>query len=179
MRNLRRTALSLVLAVALLAALAVPAFASNPTVSITVSARLISITNTEDTWAIGVVAVTNTKYFSADNLQNNTYSRITNTGNVPVTVKISGTDFVAGNATFNWVLAAAAGNQTYSLKANWDGGATYNITVKKADPETLVAGLAKASTHDWSMLFTAPDEFHIDDDGLDKSASVTLVTSSA
>jgi len=177
MRNLKRTALSLVLAVALLGAMAVPAFAQNPTVSITVSARLISITNTKDVWAIGVVTVNDVKYFSTDNTQNDTWSEIENTGNVAVNIAILGTDFVAGNTTFNWVLADTAGDQTYSLFANTDGTGTYNIEVKKAAPNTLKAGLAKGGKHTWSMNFTAPSAFHVDDDGLDKAASVTLVTS--
>jgi len=177
MRNLRRTALSLVLAVALLGAMAVPAFAQNPQVSITVSAQLVSITNSKATWAIGVVTVDAVKYFSTDNTQNDTWSEIENTGNVAVTVAISGTDFVAANTTFNWVLADTAGDQTYSLYANTDGTATYDIEVKKVSPDNLVVGLAKGGKHTWSMNFTAPSAFHVDDDGLDKSASVTLVTS--
>ena len=177
MRNLRRTALSLVLAVALLGAMAVPAFASNPTVSITVSAQLVSITNSKTTWEIGVVAVNGTAYFSANNAKDNTWSRITNTGNVDVTVKISGGNFVAGNVSYNWVLAGTAGDQAYSLYANSDEGETYDVEVDTAGTNTLKAGLTKGSHHDWSMLFTAPTAFHVDDDGLDKSASVTLVTS--
>jgi len=178
MRNLRRTALSLVLAVALLGAMAVPAFAQNPTVSITVSAQMIAITNSEATWTIGVVSINDTKYFSGDNTQDDDYSTITNTGNVAVNVALHGTDFVAANATFNWVLAAAAGNQTYSLYANKAATPTvYDVEVKKADYANIVEGLAAAGTNKWSMNFTAPSAFHVDDDGLDKAASVTLVAS--
>ena len=180
MRNLRRTALSLVLAVALLGAMAVPAFASNPKVSITVRAEMVSIVNSEATWAIGLVTVDAVKYFSADNLQDDDYSTITNNSNVAVDITIAGTDFVAANATFNWVLAAAAGNQTYSLYANKELTPTvYDVQVKKADPVYIVEGLAAAGTNKWSMNFTAPSAFHVDDDGLDKAASVTLVASKA
>ena len=177
MRNLRRTALSLVLAVALLAVMAVPAFAANPTVSITVSAQMIAITNSKTTWEIGVVVVNDFKYFSTDNSKNDTWSQVANVGNVAVDIALQGTDFVAANTTFNWVLADTAGDQTYSLYANTDGTATYDIEVKKVSPDNLVVGLAKGGKHTWSMNFTAPSAFHVDDDGLDKSASVTLVTS--
>ena len=178
MRNLRRTALSLVLAVALLGAMAVPAFAANPVVSITVSAQMIAITNSEATWAIGVVAVTNTKYFSADNSQDDDYSQVENTGNVAVDIQIQGTDFEGGD--YDWTLAAAAGNQTYSLHANSEGTPTvYDVEVKSSSYGNLTTGLAKDATYDWSMKFVAPDEFHVDDDGESKAASVTLVASKA
>jgi len=178
MRNLRRTALSLVLAMALLVVTAVPAGAQNPTVSITVRAQTISITNSKATWDIGLVTVSDTKYFSTDNAQDDDWSRITNTGNVAVDVAISGTDFVAANTTFNWVLAAAAGDQIYSLYANKQATPTvYDVEVKKAAPVNIVTSLAAAGTNDWSMNFTAPSAFHAEDNGLEKAATVTLVAS--
>jgi len=55
--RIRQLGLSLVLAVALLVVLAVPAFAANPTVSITVTAQVVAITNSQANWGIGVVDV--------------------------------------------------------------------------------------------------------------------------
>jgi hypothetical protein len=41
--------------------------ADNPTVTITVQAQIVSITNSHDTWTIGLVTTNDVKYFSADN----------------------------------------------------------------------------------------------------------------
>ena len=176
----RRALLSLVLAMALLVVMAVPVGAANPTVTITVSAQVISITNSHPTWNIGLVTVSAVKYFSADNSQDDDYATITNTGNVAVNVAISCTDFVAANTTFNWVLAAAAGDQIYSLYANLAATPTvYDVEVKKSTPNyvTAVGGLAAGNTNKWSMNFTAPSAFHAEDNGLDKTATVTLAAS--
>ena len=84
MRKTRRVALSLVLAMALMLVLAFPAGAANPTVSITVTAEVVSITNTQSTWAIGTVATTATVYFSTDGNQDDDWSQVENTGSVAV-----------------------------------------------------------------------------------------------
>ena len=177
MRNLRRTALSLVLAVALLGAMAVPAFAGNPQVSITVRAGVVSITNSQDEWEIGIVEAGGAakKWGSSD-----TYSTLTNTGTVNVDVEIQGADLThAGNATLNWVLSATGdpGDQLYGLNATTTG--TYNIIVKKTPFNKLVTDLPHTSsnTKDWSMEFYTPTAFNAGDDGGLKSTSVTLVAS--
>jgi len=170
--------LSLVLALALVVAFTAPAFAQNPTVSITVRARLIAITNSEDTWDIGIVVVNDEKYFSVDNAKDNTYSTITNAGNVAVDVEIQGTDLVAVDTTYNWTLNATAGDQHFSLHANSEATPDdYDVEVKKASYNDLCTDLAAAGTYDWSMLFVAPSAFHTSDDGEAKSATVTLVAS--
>jgi len=177
MRNLRRTALSLVLAVALLAAMAVPALAANPTVSITVRARVVAITNSQDTWDVGIVVTSaEVKWGSSD-----TYSTLTNIGTVNVDVEIQGADLVASNTTHNWVLAddGTPGDQIYGLKATTTG--TYNITVKKTPFNDLVTNLPHTSSHtkEWSMTFYVPTAFNAGDDGAEKSSTVTLVASVA
>jgi len=176
----RRALLSLVLAMALVVVTAVPAGAANPTVSITVRAQTISITNTQNTWGLGEVVVSESyKWGSSD-----TYSTVTNTGNVNVDVTIRGTDCVAVNTTFNWVLAdtSVPGDQIYGLNATITS--TYNIIVKKTEGggfNELVSDLPHTAlnTQDWSMTFYTPTAFHAEDDGLDKSATVTLVASKA
>ncbi len=177
MKRFRRIALSLMLAITLMAVLAVPAAATNPTVSITVTAEVVSITNTMDTWAIGTVAVNDVVYFSATGAEDDDYSTITNTGSVAVDVEIQGTDFEGGD--YDWTLAASSGNQTYSLYANnTTGGPNYAIEVKSSEPyNDLVTDLAVSGTYDWSMKFTAPTAFNPSDDGNEKSATVTLVAS--
>ena len=178
MRKFRRIGISLVVAVLLLVGLVVPVGATNPTVTITVTAQVVSITNSQSTWAIGMVTLDDVKYFSADNLQNDTYSLITNTGSVTVDVEIQGSNFEGGS--YDWTLAAAAGNQTYSLYANKAATPTvYDVEVKTSGYVDITAagGLAAEGTNAWSMNFTAPNEFSASDDGNAKNATVTLVAS--
>lgn len=179
---MKRKFLTLGIALAMVATLIVPSavLADNPTVGITVSAQTMSITNTMDTWAIGAVVVDDVKYFSADNTQNDTYSQIENTGNVAVDVEIQGEDIDGGD--YDWALATAAGDQIYSLYANTpSGGANYTIEVKSAaEYSKICTNLPYAEgtdTYDWSMMFEAPSAFDANDDGLSKSATVTLVAS--
>ena len=176
MRKIRRLGLSLVLAVLMLVGLTVPA-AANEVVTIYVSAQFVAITNSEAVWNITVVGLGGTAYFSATNAEDDTYSQILNTGNVACNVSLHGTDFVATNTSYNWDLDTAAGNQTYSLYTNSGGVPTvYDVEVREeAVFANLCTSLAPAGTYDWSMLFTAPDEFHATDDGGYKTASVTLV----
>lgn len=176
MKRLRGISLSLMLAVALLTMLAVPAFAANPTVSITVTAEVVSITNTEATWAIGTVATDAVVYFSATGSQDDDYSQITNTGSVAVDVEIQGTDIEGGD--YDWTLAAAAGSETYQLYANSESTPTvYDVEVKSSVYNDLTTNLAADGTYDWSMEFTAPSAFNAADDGNEKTATVTLVAS--
>lgn len=176
MRKIRRVALSLVLAVALLAVFVAPVAAANPTVSITVTAEVVSITNTQSTWGIGVVVVDDVKYFSADNLQDDDYSQIENTGSVAVDVEIQGTDIEGGS--YDWTLAATTGSEQYSLYANSESTPTlYDVEVKSSAYNDLTTNLAVDATYDWSMKFTAPSAFNANDDGEQKTATVTLVAS--
>ena len=176
MKQFRRIALSLALTVALLGLFAVPAFAANPTVSITVTAEVVSITNTQATWAIGTVATDAVVYFSATGSQDDDYSQIENTGSVAVDVEIQGTDIEGGD--YDWTLAAAAGSETYSLYANSESTPTvYDIEVKSSSYNDLTTNLAASGTYDWSMKFTAPSAFNAADDGNQKTATVTLVAS--
>jgi hypothetical protein len=179
MRNLKRTALSLVLALALVVAFTAPAFAQNPTVTITVSARLIAITNTQNTWDIGVVVAGGSAvYFSADGNADVDYSQIENTGNVAVDVEFQGTDFEGG--AYDWTLGASAGDQIVKIAANTVAAPTvYDVLLKTSEFNDLVTGLAKDGTYDWSMEFTPPTAFHASENGAEKEATVTLVASAA
>jgi len=176
-RKIRRLGLSLVLAVLLALGFVVPAMAGNPTVTIYVSAKVVSISNSQATWNITVVAPNAVAYFSANNLQNNTYSQITNTGNVAVDVTPQCTDFVASNVSYNWELDTNAGDQAYSLYFNTEAGAdTYNVEIDE-DGTAWINELAVDDIYDWSAKFTAPTVFHVDDDGSYKQATITLVSS--
>lgn len=156
-----------------------PAFAVNPHVDISVSAALVAATNSQGSWALGYVEINNVLYFSADNLQDDDYSQVENTGNVPCTVTLQGTKLDDTDGAYDWLLTTAAGNQTYSLKANSEGAPTvYALEVKSAAVYTeLVHELddSVADTYDWSMKFTAPNEFSATDDGTQKDSILTLV----
>lgn len=176
---MRRTLL-LGLAIALVVALMSPLLvsAADPTVNITVTAEVIAITNTQATWAIGTVAVNDTKYFSATNAQDDDYSQIENTGNVAVDVEIRGTDLVG--SSYTWTLGTTAASETYSLYANKQATPTvYDVEVKKAAYVDIVTALAAAGTNTWSMKFTAPTAFNAGEAGDEKSATITLVASKA
>jgi hypothetical protein len=178
MKKFRKIGLSLVLAVALLVAFAFPVGATNPTVAITVTAQVISITNDKNTWAIGTVAVDAVVYFSTNGAQDDDWSTITNTGSVTEDVEIQGTNIEGGS--YDWTLQSAAGNKIYSLYANKAATPTvYDVEVKTSDyvDITPAGGLAPDGTNKWSMNFTAPSAFDALDDGNEKTATVTLVAS--
>ena len=173
---MKKVILSLLLAVVMLLGLSIPVMAADPTVTITVAATVISITNTQSTWAIGSVEPDDVIYFSATGLQNDTYSQVENTGNVSVDVEIQGTDFEGG--TYDWVLQSAPGDQIYSLYANSEATPTvYDVEVKSSVYGDLTTDLATSGTYDWSMKFTAPTVFDPADAGASKDATVTLVAS--
>lgn len=177
MKRFRRIGLSLVIAVAMLVAFALPV-AANTTVTITIAAEIVAITNTMDAWAIGAVpAGTVAKYFSANNLEDIDYSLITNTGNVAVNVAIQGTNFEGG--AYDWTLAAAAGGQTYSLHAYNVTAAAYSIEVKSSAYNNICAALPAtgSDTYAWSMKMMTPTTFDPADLGNNKTATVTLVAS--
>jgi len=176
--RIRQLGLSLVLALALLGALAVPAFAANPTVSITVTAEVVAITNTQANWAIGVVDTSATVYFSATGAQDDDYSQITNTGSVTVDIEIQGTLIEGGD--YDWALDATGtpGSEIYGLLANSEAAPTvYDIVVKPSAYVDLIAGLVKTDTYDWSMKFLGPTAFNANDAGAEKTSTVTLVAS--
>jgi hypothetical protein len=168
---------SLVLALCLVLMPVFGAFATNPTVVMTVTAGIVSINNTQASWALGYATVNETIYFSANNSQDDNYSMITNTGSLACDIEIQGTDFDGGS--YPWTLGAASGNQTYSLYANSSNGtSTYDIEIQSSGyTDPLVENLTAGATYVWSMKFTAPNEFNASDDKAQKSATVTLVAS--
>lgn len=165
-----------VLVVILLLAVVLPAnlvFAADPEVAITVSAQVISITNTITTFPIGTVEAGDgaTKWGASD-----TYSQAENTGNVAVDIELRGEDIEGG--TYDWTLGAAAGDKIYQLYANTEGAPTvYSIEIKSSAYTDLTTNLAVDATYDWSMEFTPPTIFDAADDGAEKSSTLTLVAS--
>lgn len=168
-RKLLAVAMAVVMTICLLP---MPVSGADPTVTITVSATVISITNTEATWAIGVVEAGDgaTKWGAS-----NTHSQVNNTGNVAVDVEIQGTNLTDG---YNWTLGAAAANKTYQLYANTQAvPETYDVEVAVTGYNDLLTNLTADSVYNWSMEFTPPTIFDPDDDGANKTATITLVAS--
>lgn len=174
MKRIRRIGLSLVLAVALLVSFAAPALADNPTVSITVTAEVVSITNSKSTWGIGTVTVDAVVYFSTDGSEDADWSQIVNTGSVAVDVQIQGTDL---SGTPTWTLASSTDTDQYSLYAYNVTATDYTIEVKSGAYNDIVVDLAADGAYDWSMKFTAPSAFGGTEDGNEKSGTITLVAS--
>ena len=176
-RNVKRIILSLTLTLLMLALPASSAMAADPQVEITVAAVLVAATNSEATWAIGPVIVDQVVYFSVDNTQDDNYSTIDNTGNVPLDIALQGTNFEGG--AYDWTLASSAGDQQYSLYANsTNGSSTYDIIeINTGGSNDLVTALPVSYDYVWSMKLTAPTAFNASDAGASKSANVTLVLS--
>ena len=172
--------LGVLLAMVMLLTLVLPAAGANPTVSITVSAETISITNTQSAWAIGTVAVDDVVYFSADGTQEDNYSRIENTGNANCDIEIQGTNIEGGD--YDWTLSntGTAGDQICAIHAiTGNGSGTYTTVVKTSAYNDLTTNLSTSEYWDWSMKWTSPTAFNASDDGSSKSGTITLVASAA
>ena len=166
----------------LLAGMVVPSavFAAPVTVTIHVTAQVVSITNDKDSWELGTITEGQILYFSNDNAQDNDWSTITNTSNVYVDVELRGTDIVPVDPAYTWTLASENTTETYCLYANRLATPTvYDVEVKSAATYNFVTavatGLAPLATNEWSMKFTAPTAFNVLDDGLEKESVLTLV----
>lgn len=175
-KMIRKTLLAMLLVIAVcVSLLPVPALAADPTVTITVSATVVAVTNSQATWIIGNVEPDDTKYFSADNDQDDDYAQLNNTGNVAIDIEVQCTDIEGGD--YDWTLANTTASETYNLTANSDEATTYDINLTSAGYPDLKADLAVDAVWNWSMVFVAPSAFHAADDGVNKSATVTLVAS--
>jgi hypothetical protein len=174
---MRRLVASLALALVLVLVPSISALAAGHVVSITVTAKLIKIENTMDTWEMGIIEVDDIVYFSATGDADPDYSQIENVGNVPVNIEIQGTD-IDGTGDLDWVLASTADVEQYCLYANSEATPTvYDVEVASSGYSNLVENLLVDDTYDWSMKFTAPSAFDALEDGEEKTASVTLVAS--
>lgn len=175
---MRRKLLIGLLIVSLLLTVVLPCstvLAADPEVSITITAHLVAITNTQNSFAVGVVEASDgaTKWGASD-----THSQVENTGSVAVDVELQGTDLEGG--VYDWTLGAAAGDKIYQLYANTEGAPTvYSIEIKSSVYTDLTTSLAADGTYDWSMEFTPPTIFDAADDGTQKSSTLTLVASAS
>lgn len=152
--------LSLVLALAV--CLGGSAVALAATIGITVEGKEIAISISPTSYDFGQVAESETK---ATGL---TYFTLSNDGNVQVDTQIQG-QALSGTGATDWALGAAAGADTYALKAGAD--AAYDITVATSATD-FVLDLAASGTEDFGLEFTAPTS--ITDTNDVKSGDVTI-----
>lgn len=172
----KRIFLTILLTLILIIQIPAHALAADPTVTIIFNFQVVGITNTQTTWTMADADVDDILYFSADNSQDDDYSQIENTGNVAADVEIQGTNMEGGD--YDLTLAAAAGDQQYSLYANSsNASSTYDIEVKSSSYNDIVTSLGPGAVYNWSMKLTAPTAKNASDDGSNKTATVTLVAS--
>jgi len=152
---------------------AVPALALNSAeVVITAEGECLAITNTEASFAVGIIAEGGTKKWG----DSDTQSLVTNAGNVTVKVVVTGTDLVGTAST--WVLADTAASMIYAISANDIGAGTlYTHAILKSGGPTLVASLGSAATGQWSMEFYAPTALTELDAADPLTGTVTLTAS--
>lgn len=112
---MRRIALSLMVALFLSVSVVATTWAANPTVTFTVTARVVSISNTPSSWDFELVDTSSTYETGL------TCFNTTNVGNVEVDISISGSNMTGGGYT--WVISdtATPDDMVYGLKAGVDG----------------------------------------------------------
>ena len=156
MKGLFKRKLALILmVVALVTAIVIPmsvSAASTATVVITASGTYVAITNSQASWAIGQVATSATNTWgSATN-----YSTISNTGNVSVSIFLTGNNLIGSTDT--WTLNTSPGTETYQLEDNMATASTFNQNITTGSV-TAKTGVAAAATAVWSMIFIGPTSF--------------------
>lgn len=130
------------------------------------------ITNTPDTWSIGIVAVGSSSNTTID------YFAINNTGNCPVDITIQGTNLTAGDDTWELAADATPGENIYGLMAGLDDGDDLFDTVVNLTANTFVTNLAEAVTQNWGLNMSMPTSLS-GFDGNNMTGTVTLVASAA
>lgn len=154
--------LTLSLVLALVVCLSASAVALAATIGITAEGKEIAISVSPTSYDFGLVAESEVK---ATGL---TYFTLSNDGNVQVDTQIQGAA-LSGTGATDWALGAAAGADTYALKAGT--AAAYDITVATSATD-FVIDLAVSGTEDFGLQFTAPTS--ITDTNDQKSGDTTI-----
>ena len=151
----KRKLVLILMVVALVTAIVIPMSVSavtTATVVITASGTYVAITNSQASWAIGQVATSATNTWgSATN-----YSTISNTGNVSVSIFLTGNNLIGSTDT--WTLNTSPGTETYQLEDNMATASTFNQNITTGGV-TAKTGVAAAGTAVWSMIFIGPTSF--------------------
>jgi hypothetical protein len=142
------------------------------------------MTNSENTWAVGVVAISTTYWWTAAGTAPDPEpfeaadmkSTITNTGSVAEDIDIKVAAFTGG---VGWTIStdATPAEGEISIRAGITGTANAAAMVQVITTDTeLVDNLAAAGTKLWCMNMITPGSFT---DGVEKSGTVTLTCSAA
>jgi hypothetical protein len=182
---MKRLIISVLIALTLLLSIAAPAMAlTTATVTITATPTYIALTNSENSWAVGVVAVSSTYWWTAAGTApdpspfeaNDMKSTITNTGSVAEDIDIKVAAFTGG---VGWTISTddSPAEGEISLRAGITGTANEAGMVQVITTDTeLVDSLAAAGTKAWCAELETPSSFT---DGAQKSGTVTLTASAA
>jgi hypothetical protein len=142
--------------------------ATTATVVITATGQYVAITNSQTTWALGTVGAGATSTWGTSN----SYSTLSNTGNVAVSVFLTGANLIGVSDT--WVLATAPGTLTYELQDNMATVGTFSQAITGAGV-TAKTGVAAAAAVPWSMVFLGPSSLT----GYNGTALTATITISA
>lgn len=165
---MRKMALSLMVALLLTLTVVATTEAANPAITITVTARAVSVSNTPSSWDFDLVG-TNSTYETGLTCFNTT-----NVGNVEVDISISGSNMTGGGFTWELSDTATPDDMVYGLKAGLSGG-NYTIIVKLNSPYNYLAENVTVDTsQQWGLRIWTPTDY---DDGNDKTGTVTITAS--
>jgi hypothetical protein len=181
---MKRILVSLLLALVMVFSMVLPVMAdTTAVVTITATPTYIALTNSEDAWAMGVVAASSTYWWTADGLEpspNDNYaaedmkSTITNTGSVAEDIDVKVAAFTGGAG---WAIStdATPAENEISIRAQITGGSTETLIQVITTDTELKDNLAAAGTVKW-MMEAKTGTFT---DGVEKSGTVTLTASAA
>jgi hypothetical protein len=176
--------IGILLAISLVLGVSVPAFAATTAdVTITATPTYIAMTNSENTWALGVITATSTYYWTSDNLvaaeplvNGDMKSTITNTGSVAEDIDIKVAAFTGG---VGWAISTddSPAADEVSIRAGITGMANRAAMVQVITTDVeLKDALAASGTIMWCMELEAAASFG---DGVAKTGVVTLTASAA
>jgi hypothetical protein len=159
---MKRILVSLLSALILTSLAVVPAFAVDPIVTITATPTYISFTNSEDAWAMGVVAVNTSYWWTAAGTApapepfeaNDMKSTITNTGTVAIDIEVHSHNFTTSGATIWTLHGTVPGLDIIVLSCGVTGCTDEATMIDLVDTtaQHLTTNLAAAGTIKWCML---------------------------
>ncbi len=162
---MKRIALTLIVALLLTFSVVATTGAANPTITITVTARVVSISNTPSSWDFELVDSASTYETGL------TCFNTTNDGNCEVDISISGSNMTGSGFTWELSDTATPSDMVYGLKVGLSGG-NYTIIVKLNSPYNYLAeNLTVDSSQQWGLKIWTPTDY---DDGNDKTGTVTI-----
>lgn len=128
------------------------------------------ISNTPDNYGFGVLQIGTSSNTSIN------YFSINNTGNCAVDITIQGTNFTAGDDTWELSADASVGENICGMMAGLDDDDDLFDVVVNITANAFVANLAEAVTQAWGLNFSMPDSLS-GFDGNVLTGTITLIAS--